>query len=177
MRMRALFRCIASAARARCRPRVAAGVLTPRSSCLPRPLLLTRALLLAGAGSMVLYPASARAATTLQDGLASRGAEVCRLNTYTTLAVTPAALSSAARDAAARARVVAVASPSAVKAWLAVQGDMAQADEEPRLACIGETSASAAKRLGVDPARIYWPDAPGVEGWVDAIQRALQDES
>ena len=124
MRMRALFRRIASAARARCRPRVAAGVLTPRSSCLPRPLLLTRALLLAGAGSMVLYPASARAATTLQDGLASRGAEVCRLNTYTTLAVTPAALSSAARDAAARARVVAVASPSAVKAWLAVQGDM-----------------------------------------------------
>ena len=37
-----------------------------------------------GRGCRVLYPASAKAATTLQDGLAARGFKVARLDTYST---------------------------------------------------------------------------------------------
>lgn len=51
--------------------------------------------------------------TAVQDGLAARGFDVMRLNTYNTVAVTTVA----AHDLklAKQARVVAVASPSAVK--------------------------------------------------------------
>jgi uroporphyrinogen-III synthase len=37
-----------------------------------------------GQGCRVLYPASVKAATTLQDGLAARGFRVARLDTYST---------------------------------------------------------------------------------------------
>ena len=67
-----------------------------------------------------------------QAGLAARGAEVVRLNTYSTLPV--AALPPAALRQARRADVVAFASPSAVKAWLELAGEGAR---DVAAACIG----------------------------------------
>ena len=49
----------------------------------------------------------------LQDGLAARGVEVVRLNTYTTRKVT--SISTDTLQLARQARVLAIASPSAVK--------------------------------------------------------------
>ena len=67
-----------------------------------------------------------------QAGLAARGAEVVRLNTYSTLPV--AALPPAALQQARAAEVVAFASPSAVKAWLELAGEGARS---VAAACIG----------------------------------------
>ena len=72
-------------------------------------------------GSLILYPASKKAATTLQDGLEARGATVVRLNTYSTERVER--LSPEDVAAAVRADVVTFGSPSAVRAWVELCGD------------------------------------------------------
>ena len=41
------------------------------------------------------------------------------------------------------------------------------------VACIGSTSARAAENLGLQ--RIYFPENPGVDGFVDSIMQALQE--
>ena len=69
--------------------------------------------MLPGGTGRVLYPASNKASSELQAGLAARGFDVLRLNTYDTLPVTE--LPQPALAAAKRAAVVAVAPPSAVK--------------------------------------------------------------
>ena len=120
-------------------------------------------------GGAVLYPASSKARAELADGLAARrcGFALTRLDTYTT--VPAAELPAGAAGAAAAAACVTFASPSAVKAWCALlPGDVARA---PPVACIGETSATAAAAAGLR--RIHFPDAPGVDGWVDAVAAAL----
>jgi uroporphyrinogen-III synthase len=61
----------------------------------------------------VLYPASNKASSVLQQGLLARGFNVVRLNTYDTLPVKD--IQPATLEAAKRTAVVAVASPSAVK--------------------------------------------------------------
>ena len=71
----------------------------------------------------------------LQEGLEARGFSVVRLNTYNTVQVH--SLPSADVAAAKQARVVAFASPSAVKAWLACVGDQQTADVA--IACIGKS--------------------------------------
>ena len=111
-----------------------------------------------GGGSRVLYPASARAATTLQNGLAHRGFEVYRLDTYNT---EPAAWAEADLDTARSADIVAFASPSAVKVWAERVGTV-----QP-VACIGETSAAASRNAGFG--RVAFPSAPGMAGWVSAV--------
>ncbi|KAK9902026.1 hypothetical protein WJX75_001619 [Coccomyxa subellipsoidea] len=40
------------------------------------------------------------------------------------------------------------------------------------IACIGSTSAKAAEKLGLR--RIYYPDSPGLEGFVESIVEALE---
>ncbi len=69
----------------------------------------------------------------MQAGLAERGFEVLRLNTYDTLPVEslPADVLATARQA----DVVAFASPSAVKAWHKLSGP--RGDDGPAIACIG----------------------------------------
>lgn len=130
---------------------------------------------LEAADDAVLYPASARAASTLQEGLAARGFAVTRLNTYDTRAVAAEALDAAQLQAAAAARVVAVGSPSALKAWLAVAeaGGRGALGGDALLACIGGTSARAAARLGFEERRVFAPAAPGMDGWESAILEAL----
>jgi uroporphyrinogen-III synthase len=122
--------------------------------------------LVSGEGTTVLYPASARAQSTLEDGLSSRGFAVTRLNTYDTVT---AVWTDEQREAATTARIACFASPSSIKGWLQNTGG----DNGVFAACIGETSATACRAHGWDDSRIFFPDAPGLDGWVQAIQDAL----
>jgi uroporphyrinogen-III synthase len=71
---------------------------------------------------------------------------------------------------AAAAPVVTFGSPSAVKAWVALVG--LEAARSKLSVCIGSTSAKACASAGLDMARVYFPDSPGVEGWVESVERA-----
>uniref|UniRef100_A0ACD5XCV6 Uncharacterized protein n=2 Tax=Avena sativa TaxID=4498 RepID=A0ACD5XCV6_AVESA len=116
----------------------------------------------------VLYPASAKAGHEIQNGLSARGFEVTRLNTYTTVPVQD--VDPQILKLALSAPVVAVASPSALRAWVSLTSRVDKWSSS--VACIGETTASAAKKLGLDS--IYYPATPGLEGWVDSILEALR---
>ncbi|GLT92233.1 hypothetical protein SLE2022_100810 [Rubroshorea leprosula] len=116
----------------------------------------------------VLYPASAKASNEIEEGLSSRGFEVMRLNTYTTVPVDH--VDQMLFQKALSAPVVAVASPSAIRAWANLISEVDQWRNS--VACIGETTASAAKRLGLK--NVYYPTQPGLEGWIDSILEALR---
>lgn len=113
----------------------------------------------------VLYPASAKAGPKLQNGLAARGVEVVRLNTYTTRPVS--SLDPDRLQEAKKARVLSIASPSAIKAWVQLAGS----DSCPAVACIGTTSSDAAVALGLTD--VFTTDAPGMDGFVQSIEDAL----
>ena len=113
----------------------------------------------------VLYPASKRAAKTLEDGLHGRDGggkfEVLRLNTYDTV---PADWTEAETALAQGCSVVTFASPSALKVWTSRLGTGF------KVACIGETTATAARENGWPEAQIYYPkEAPGIDGWADSV--------
>ncbi|PUZ47829.1 hypothetical protein GQ55_7G197500 [Panicum hallii var. hallii] len=116
----------------------------------------------------VLYPASAKAGHEIQDGLSERGFDVMRLNTYTTVPVED--VEPLTLNLAISAPVVAVASPSALRAWLKLISKVDNWNNS--IACIGETTGSAAKKLGLKS--IYYPTTPGLEGWVESILEALR---
>ncbi|PON46851.1 Tetrapyrrole biosynthesis, uroporphyrinogen III synthase [Parasponia andersonii] len=106
----------------------------------------------------VLYPASAKASNEIQEGLSNRGFEVTRLNTYTTAPVHD--VDQMDLERALSAPVITVASPSAIRAWVNV---IPKPDKwSNSVACIGETTAAAAKRLGLR--NVYYPTHPGLEG-------------
>ncbi|CAM9484237.1 unnamed protein product, partial [Discosporangium mesarthrocarpum] len=128
---------------------------------LPLPSRVTAS----GATPRVLYPASARALQTLEEGLQNRGFEVQRLDTYNTV---PAAWGAVEETDAGCAAVAAFGSPSAVKTWAARVGT-----ERAAAACIGETSARACQAEGWADSQIFYPDKPGIEGWVQAVRDAL----
>ncbi|XWS21147.1 hypothetical protein CRYUN_Cryun30bG0030600 [Craigia yunnanensis] len=116
----------------------------------------------------VLYPASMKASNEIEEGLSNRGFQVVRLNTYTTVPVDH--VDQIVLEKALSAPVVAVASPSAVRAWVNL---ISEPDSwSNSLACIGETTASAAKRLGLK--NVYFPMQPGLDGWVGSILEALR---
>lgn len=133
---------------------------------------------------VVLYPASAKASNQLQDGLASRGFEVRRLDTYNTV---PAQWDAATTAAAQSVSVVAFGSPSAVNTWAARIGvfDSAAAKQgeggrggggggvRAVAACIGNTSATACRKAGWPEECIFYPERPGMEGWAEAVGDAL----
>lgn len=116
----------------------------------------------------VLYPASAKASNEIEQGLYNRGFEVVRLNTYTTVPV--GHVDEMVLKQAISAPVVAVASPSSVRAWANLIPESEEWNNS--MACIGETTGSAAKRLGFK--KVYFPRQPGLEGWVDSILEALR---
>lgn len=113
----------------------------------------------------VLYPASARAQTTLQDGLTNRGFQVVRLNTYDTVT---AHWSEQEQQIAETAQIACFASPSAVKGWLLNNAN----NNNVLAACIGETSAKACREKGWKEEHIFYPEKPGMDGWVDAVADA-----
>ncbi|KAL8250670.1 hypothetical protein R6Q59_034363 [Mikania micrantha] len=95
--------------------------------------------------STVLYPASAKASHDIEEGLSKRGFHITRLNTYTTEPVQH--VDKKILQQALSASVVAVASPSAIRAWVNL---LPEPDTwSGSVACIGETTASAARKLGL----------------------------
>ena len=115
------------------------------------------------AATSLLYPASAKAATTLQDGLSERGFIVSRLNTYDTVT---ASWTQEEKELASSVKVACFGSPSAVEGWLA---NTDNDNKRVLAACIGETSAKACRRLEWPEERIFFPDKPGIVGWADSI--------
>lgn len=115
----------------------------------------------------ILYPASAKASNEIEEGLSSRGFEVTRMNTYTTVPVQH--VDQMVLKQALAAPVVTVASPSSIRAWKNLLSD---SDWSNSVACIGETTAAMARRLGFK--NVYHPTQPGLEGWVESILEALR---
>lgn len=115
----------------------------------------------------VLYPASAKAKKTLENDLAARGFDVKRINTYDTVTAT---WMDDQKESSERVKVACFASPSAVEGWLK------NTDHNTNVfaACIGITSASACKEFGWKDDQIFFPEAPGLEGWVEAIREATE---
>lgn len=122
-----------------------------------------------GKPTTLLYPASARAQQTLQDGLTERGFEVTRLNTYDT--VTATWTEEQKQIGIKDVQIVCFASPSSIKGWL--QNTNGRTDVIA--ACIGETSAEACRKNNWPESRIYYPDRPGLDGWAEAIGNAAKD--
>lgn len=89
-----------------------------------------------------------------------------RLNTYSTQATEWSAEELGDLE---RVDVVTFAAPSAVKSWVKNAGVSGSA----RVACIGETSAAAARSAGFNEARVFFPEKPGMPGWVTAVTDAL----
>lgn len=118
----------------------------------------------------VLYVASARAQKTIEQDMAARGFDVRRLNTYDTV---PAQWSAEAHAAAAGVSVAAFGSPSAVKTWVSKMEATQDRGNGALAACIGETSAEACRGAGWPETAIFYPDKPGIEGWVEAVSEAL----
>ncbi|KAK4795459.1 hypothetical protein SAY86_013453 [Trapa natans] len=119
----------------------------------------------------VLYPASVKASNEIEEGLSSRGFHVMRLDTYTTIHVHH--LDQEVLEETMSVPVLAVASPSAVKAWVNIIPDPDCWNNS--IACIGETTALVAKRLGLQ--RVFYPENPSLEGWVDSILEALRESN
>lgn len=115
----------------------------------------------------LLYPASAKAATTLEDGLSGRGFAVTRLNTYDTVNAT---WNDSQRKVAKSVKVACFGSPSAVQGWMLNTDN----DKGVLAACIGETSAKACRQNDWPESRIYFPEKPGIAGWAASVKKALE---
>jgi uroporphyrinogen-III synthase len=121
-----------------------------------------------GQTQTVLYPASAQAAKTLQEGLTARGFVVTRLDTYDTL---PTTWTGAEQSMASNVHVACFASPSAVTGWL--ENQKTGNNKSVLAACIGETSAAACRLQGFPQENVFFPDKPGLAGWVAAVRAAV----
>lgn len=62
--------------------------------------------------------------------------------------------------------IVAVGSPSALRAWIALNGSV-----PTTTACIGETSARASREEGVKS--IFFAEKPGIQGWAASVEDAV----
>eukprot|EP00934_Nitzschia_sp_Nitz4_P003076 Nitzschia sp. Nitz4//scaffold48_size128905//81693//82598//NITZ4_003607-RA/size128905-processed-gene-0.251-mRNA-1//-1//CDS//3329553003//3066//frame0 len=118
-------------------------------------------------GTTVLYPTSARAKDTLQNDLKARGFCVTRLNTYDTVT---AVWSKKQRESSRTVDIACFASPSAVSGWL----QNTENNNNVVAACIGETSAEYCRDHGWDPDRIFYPEKPGLPGWLKTIRDSVE---
>eukprot|EP00898_Chlorokybus_atmophyticus_P008657 jgi/Chlat1/8793/Chrsp90S00887 len=113
----------------------------------------------------VLYPSSAKAGSDIEAGLKARGFHITRLNTYNTRSVSH--IDASLKTAAASAPVAAFGSPTAVRAWIELLGK----DKQVAAACIGSTSAKAARNAGLE--LVFHPQNPGIEGWTESVLQAI----
>mmetsp|Transcript_26013 Transcript_26013/g.51848 ORF Transcript_26013/g.51848 Transcript_26013/m.51848 type:complete len:353 (-) Transcript_26013:45-1103(-) len=141
----------------------------------------------------VLYPVSAKAAETINEGLGSREVdgvacfEVTRLHSYDTV---PVAFDDGQMKLMAATDVVCFGSPSAVDGWLRNVDKSQGHSDLPELmkkvpgnngkvlaACIGTTTARAVLESGRwEPMDIYYPkNNPGMESWAESTGQALGD--
>lgn len=138
----------------------------------------------------VLYPASARAENTIQNGLQIIRSEinpneifhVKRLNTYDTITsiwnykqqeqVLSWLSSSSDQQQHKNHVIVTVGSPSSLNGWLLNTNNCTNVN----VACIGETSQKECLKYGWDNTNIYYPiDKPGIDGWMKSIEHAVHD--
>lgn len=111
----------------------------------------------------VYYPTSALASSVVENILKDRGCIVKRWNIYTTVANEWTAEQ---QKLAETSCIVAFGSPSAVNIW------SRRVVERPISACIGKTTAEACNKFGFKS--IFSAKEPGLEGWVCAIEEALE---
>lgn len=125
---------------------------------------------LRGAGverTKILLPASNLARPQLRAALEAAGAQVDQVVAYRTVRppdVDPVALDALRREAV---DVVALASPSALRNLVDLLGAEASCLQQTRLACVGPTTASAVRELGLHPAVVATDQTP--EGLTQAI--------
>ncbi len=119
------------------------------------------------AGQRVLLPRSDQALRDLPEVLAARGAQVTEVIAYTVKPVAPNPAGLAALDAG-EVDVAAFFSPSALHGLAGMLGrPLPDALRGIAIACIGPTTAAAARELGLNVTIL--PDLPTVEGLVDAL--------
>lgn len=116
----------------------------------------------------ILYPVSKKASPHVVDGFATeRGFDrVTRVNTYSTEEMDE--FDAATLELCRATHIATFASPSAVKAWANIVG----VEKQLVVACIGETSATAARKIGFT--RVHYPDKPGLDGWMIAVNEAMK---
>lgn len=121
-------------------------------------------------GRRFLFPAAAGARETVPAGLRALGAEVAQIPCYETVANPsgPARLESAL---AHRLELLAIASPSAVRALKDALETLKLDAEAVPLACIGPTTAGAARRLGLSVALVA--ETHTMEGLASAMEAHL----
>jgi len=111
-----------------------------------------------GGSGRVLWPTSTLAGDGMKKILSERGFSLVRLDVYLTL---PRRLSDQEKGVLNQAAVAALASPSAVRAWVGASR------ARPPVAAIGRVSARAALDAGFE--RVWFPEDPGIEGWAGVI--------
>lgn len=116
----------------------------------------------------ILYPVSKKASSHVVDGFRTERQfdRVTRVDTYSTEQVDT--FDAATLELCQATHIATFASPSAVKAWANIVG----VDEQLVVACIGETSATAARKMGFT--RVHYPDKPGLDGWMIAVNEAMK---
>jgi uroporphyrinogen III methyltransferase/synthase len=126
------------------------------------------------AGSVpVLFPGADQAPSTIPDGLALKGWEVCRVEAYRTVALPPPGPDLLARMA--RADAVTFTASSSARAFAALRGPEGQPLPVPPLVlCIGPTTADSARALGLPGVQMAHEASD--EGMVDALIRHLADD-
>lgn len=126
------------------------------------------------AGQRVLLPRSNLALRDLPEALDARGAAVTEVSAYTVKPAAPNPAGLAALDAG-EVDVAAFFSPSALHGLAAMLGrPLAEALRGVAIACIGPTTAAAARDLGLKVAVV--PDEPSVASLVAALM-AWQQKS
>lgn len=117
-----------------------------------------------GGTGRVLYATSLKASGDIEQGLREKGYDVMRLNVYTT---ETAVFDNTMKTLGSKSDIVTFGSPSAVRGWIENIG----LNEHMIVACIGETSAKAARKAGFT--RVHFPQQPGLDGWLVAISEAM----
>ena len=120
------------------------------------------------AGQRMLLPRSDQALRELPEALAARGAQVAEVIAYMVKPAAPNRAALAALDAG-EVDVAAFFSPSALQGLAVLLGGqpLVEALRGVAIACIGPTTAAAARDLGLDVAVV--PDEPSVASLVTAL--------
>lgn len=122
-------------------------------------------------GQRVLLPVSSRARKTLVEGLRAIGAEVTRVDAYSTEIITEPAPAAQALAERGEIGAVMLASPSAVEGFVAQLGSLLPAMSGATFVAIGSVTAEAMRRRGL-PVHAT-PDMPGAQAMVEALARYL----
>jgi hydroxymethylbilane synthase len=120
------------------------------------------------ASKSVLFPHGNLTCQTIPDGLRSLGADVETLTVYSTITVDE--LDPAAVKEISKGNIDAVMffSPSGVHALKSLAGDRFDALKSSTVACIGATTASAARDVGLEVHVV--PEESTIEGLIDALE-------